>query len=83
MCFETFRVVNFFGRYCVCYQFALVKALNRQLWMVVNFFLTVVGIFVFGYYAAYFAGLSSTGVRKSCYVLRLTTTIFKISFLLL
>ena len=43
---------------------SLVKAINRQLWMVVNFFLTVVGIFVFGYYAAYFAGFSSTGVRK-------------------
>ena len=59
-------VVNFVG-HDMSLMLSLVKAINRQLWMVVNFFLTVVGIFVFGYYAAYFAGFSSTGVRKSIY----------------
>ena len=37
------------------------QAAHRQLWVVVNFFLTVIGSFVFGFYAAYFAGMSTTG----------------------
>lgn len=37
------------------------QATHRQLWVVVNFFLTVIGSFVFGFYAAYFAGMSTTG----------------------
>ena len=37
------------------------QATHRQLWVVVNFFLTVIGSFVFGFYAAYFAGMSATG----------------------
>ena len=41
----------------------LVQATHRQMWMVMNFVLTVIGSFVFGYFAAYFAGIESTWVR--------------------
>ncbi|XP_064391603.1 uncharacterized protein LOC135339434 [Halichondria panicea] len=36
------------------------SSLNRQLWTVINFVLTVVCSFVFGYFAAYFADMSTT-----------------------
>jgi len=39
-----------------------VQSTNRQLWVVVNFLLTVVGAFTFGYFAAHFAGFDIPGV---------------------
>lgn len=33
-----------------------VQSTSRQLWAVVNFFITVIGGFTFGYFAAHFAG---------------------------
>ena len=37
---------------------------HRQLWMVFNFLFTVVGSFVFGYFAAFYAGFELAWVSK-------------------
>ncbi len=51
------------GGGCVHVCMCVVSSLNRQLWTVINFVLTVVCSFVFGYFAAYFADMSTTTVR--------------------
>ena len=40
-----------------------VSSMNRQMWTVFNFLFTVVGSFIFGYFAAHFADMSTTAVR--------------------
>ncbi len=49
-----------------------VQATSRQLWAVVNLLLTVVGSFVFGYFAAYYAAfdvpaVSTRGALCKCF----------------
>lgn len=39
-----------------------VSSVSRQMWAMVNFLLTVVGSFIFGYCAAYFANMDITVV---------------------
>ena len=41
-----------------------VQSTSRQLWTVVNFFVTVIGAFTFGYFAAHFAGLDVPAVSQ-------------------
>ena len=39
-----------------------VQSANRQLWVVVNYLLTIVGAFTFGYFVGHFAGFDIPGV---------------------
>lgn len=39
-----------------------VQATSRQMWTVINFFLTVVGGFMFGFFVAYYAGFGIPAV---------------------
>jgi NhaP-type Na+/H+ or K+/H+ antiporter len=43
---------------CYCSVDFTVQATSRQIWAMVNFLVTVVGGFVFGYFVAYFADYS-------------------------
>ena len=39
-----------------------VQSANRQLWVVVNYLLTIVGAFTFGYFVGHFASFDIPGV---------------------